>query len=335
MNFHFKPQYDFEMLSFLNILTGDPFYTAPNMESYERFAPLLSGTSKGNMQMLVDGFGRTNLAFPFCLMYANMPQDQALSVLEAFQRRELVEPVVAALRGLPYIPSEVLSRFDELLGAAVAVMKDLESLGFHRYWHQEKKPALDARCAALAAFAEAHDFRELFSTLKPTLPASVNVYICTFHRPHGTKLTQTDDALILSDDYSDEHALTTLIHELFHPPYAQEAAEPALDLLAAKPWVMRAFDEQHPNCRYGQMAYFLEENIVEALGVYVAHEIGVEKRPYAYFRQHDYGSHVVSPYFYRYLLEHPKARDTSFEAYLLAFACALDASGPASYEDLA
>ena len=67
------------------------------------------------------------------------------------------------------------------------------------------------------------------------------------------------------------------------------------------------------------MSGFIEENIVEALGIYIAIKIGADIDPKKYFIEHDNGSHVISPYFYDFLCENEKDTSQSFEDYFTSF----------------
>ncbi|MCL2344198.1 MAG: hypothetical protein FWC62_09970 [Firmicutes bacterium] len=148
------------------------------------------------------------------------------------------------------------------------------------------------------------------------------VFLCSFAAPHGIKLCGNN--LISDISYPDDTILSNVTHELFHPPYDLNAVRESVLALAEKPWVAEAFANQNPNSGYVSMEGFIEENIVEALGVYVVVQLGVKMDPFAYFKVHDGGSHVLSPYFYRYLCEHQKDSAEPFEAYFNRFAASLE-----------
>jgi len=85
------------------------------------------------------------------------------------------------------------------------------------------------------------------------------------------------------------------------------------------PWVKEAFDKQDPNSGYNTIEGFIEENIVEALGIYIAVKLGAGIEPFEYLTKHDGGSHVISPYFYRYLCDNAKDVSQSIEDYFIGF----------------
>ena len=318
MSFSFKSNYNFEILSFLNVLTSDAFYLKYNGEAYNKFFPLLSQNSKDNISLMVQKMHQTNIAFMFNIILAAMRDYVDKDVCTAFQLNHELDYILEELKKHPYIPVDVLNEANTLFTMATAIMNDLENLGFREYWLKEMEPSLKSRCRELQDFVDSYDFEDMFKSIKPVLPDHINVYVCTFHRPHSTKINLNGD-VILSDFYTNETALMILIHELFHPPYVIGEVSESLRELSEKAWIIEAFENQNENCKYSQMEYFLEENIVESLGIYIAYKLGIEMEPYKYFKNHDYGSHVISPFFFKYLLENPKQPTQSFSEYLSDF----------------
>ena len=324
MRLNFQSSYNFEILSFLNILTSDDFYVHYNKDSYDKFYPLLSSSAKEKINLLVTGMQRTNIAFLFNVLLANIPGHDNNSVADSYAKNDIVDEIVSYMKQLPYIPSDVFLSIEVFLNACVGIVSELETLGFNEYWRLQIKPSVELKCKEYQEFIGAYDFGNLFTQYKPLPSDEMQIYICRFHRPHGTKLSLSGNAMILSDNFSKESLLMLVTHEMFHSPYDSMKASESLKILSGKPWVMEAFNNQNENCRYAQMDYFIEENIVEALGVYIAYSLGIEKKPYEYFKEHDYGSHVISPMFFRYMLEHPKSHEEEFEKYLYDFSCELE-----------
>ncbi len=93
-----------------------------------------------------------------------------------------------------------------------------------------------------------------------------------------------------------------------------------MDSLAEKEWLIAAFEAQKSTSGYDTMESFVVENIVEALGIYMVVQLGVEVDPDEYFKKHDESSHVFSPYFFKYLNENEKDKNEPFEDYFKRFA---------------
>jgi hypothetical protein len=324
MIFDIKSSYNFEILSFFNVLTQDEYYVRLNREAYDKFFPLLSEQNKEMLSSMVSILHRTNIAFSLNLLLAQISGYEENSIAESFSKKEEITVIVEQLKQMPYIPVEYLEQIDSILDISIEIINDLERNGFAEYWQQEIKPSIDLLCKENQELLEQNVFTNIFLQYKPSLPKKINIYICAFHRPHGTKLTLNGDAMILSDEYSSQNrTLMVIAHEMFHPPYDYQKARQSLEKLSTLPFVIDAFNNQNENVKYAQMDYFFEENIVEALGIYVVYMLGIEQDPHTYFKNHDYGSHVISPLFFDYLLETHKKRDETFEQYLYNFVCTL------------
>jgi hypothetical protein len=248
MIFDIKSSYNFEMLSFFNVLTSDEYYVRLNREAYDKFFPLLSEQSKEMVSSMVSILHRTNIAFPLNLLLAQISGYEENSIAESFSKKD-----------------------------------EIAVNGFAQYWQQEIKPLIDLLCEENQELLEQNVFTDIFLQYKPSLPKKITIYICVFHRPHGTKLTLNGDAMILSDEYSSQNrTLMVIAHEMFHPPYDYQKAQQSLEKLSSLSFVIDAFNKNH-----------------------------------------DYGSHVISPLFFDYLLENPKKHDETFEQYLYNFVCTL------------
>jgi hypothetical protein len=63
------------------------------------------------------------------------------------------------------------------------------------------------------------------------------------------------------------------------------------------------------------MEGFIEENIVEAMAIFICHKLGLEKEPFAYFAKHDGGTHMLSVVLFEYFSRYPKSSNQTFEEY--------------------
>jgi|GEM_PF-576750 len=322
VEFDIKSNYNFEVLSFFNVLTSDDYYVQQNKKAYDKFYPLLSAESRNNIAAMVEILHRTNIAFPLNLLLAQISDYENNSVTQSFAKKAEINAIVAQVRHTNYVPLSYLDHIDTVLVMSGEIINDLEANGFKEYWQKEVKPSVDSICAENQKLVRENEFINIFLNYKPSLPDKINIFVSRFQRPHGTKLSLTGDAMILSDNFGNR-TLMVIAHEMFHPPYDYQKVQETLKKLSVLPFVIDAFNNQKDNVRYSQMDYFLEENIVETLGYYVAYKLGIEKDPEKYFKEHDYGSHVLSSLFFDYMLKHPKDKDEPFEKYLYDFTSTL------------
>ena len=178
-------------------------------------------------------------------------------------------------------------------------------------------PLIKSKVTELNRYLSNYDLGELISSFVEFKDEVCTVYLCSFARPHGIKLCGPN---FISDySYKNESTISIAAHEMFHPPYNYENVKDFVNILAKNKLIVKAFKNQNPNSGYYTLDDFIEENIVEALGVYVCYMLNIEKEPYEYLKKHDEGSHVLSPYFFNYLLNNPKSNDINFDEYFIEF----------------
>jgi len=66
------------------------------------------------------------------------------------------------------------------------------------------------------------------------------------------------------------------------------------------------------------MKGFIEENVVEAMAIFICHKIGLEDDPFGYFEKHDDGSHMLSVVLFDNFSKHPKSIEQTFEDHFRA-----------------
>ncbi|MCL2363999.1 MAG: hypothetical protein FWC71_04980 [Defluviitaleaceae bacterium] len=312
--------YNLDVLCLLNIFTADDFYTENHQEVFDAWYPRLSDEIKDKMRALVDEQGNAMLS-PTVTLF--------VSSLVDFNTRNLVEmlgsfnEMEASMNRTQYTFSkdafdEQFSRFKDIY---IPLIIELEENGFRAYWQERWLPKIQQKCVEIESRLTDFDMDEVLQPFGDIDNADCTIYLCAFTDPLGIKLCGNN--LITDIRYSLDIILSNATHELFHPPYKYEIVQDAVQTLFNKPWVKEAFDGQSPNSGYNTMKGFIEENIVEALGIYLAVKLGAAIEPYAYFKNHDGGSHVVSPHFYKYLCESEKLRTQSFEDYFIGFVASL------------
>jgi len=161
------------------------------------------------------------------------------------------------------------------------VVKELEAKGFREYWKAKRLPLIKRSQRELSNFV--HRFQpgeEIEFMLGPgQAPDSITLYLCTFASPHGIKLC---GRRYISDVmFSKETTLGIAIHEMFHPPYDAKSLEHELVKLEADPLLKQAFKTKNPQYGYPTMRGFIEENVVEAIALFICQKLGLEKNPLA------------------------------------------------------
>ena len=208
---------------------------------------------------------------------------------------------------------------------AIPLAKELEAAGFKDFWHSERLPLLQEKCAELdnyfAANSKIGQIGEMMECYKNIDKSDFTIYVCSFARPLGVKLCGSNMIYDFSYEKNDD-ALETLVHELLHPLVRHKAVQPYVKALGKKPWVREGYKNQKLGMTYRPMEMYLEENIVFALGYFIANQLGAGLNPkeeLAKRAKSDSTSQVIAPHFYEYLCENPKDPTQSFDDYFASF----------------
>jgi len=308
--------YNFDILCLINIMTADQYYIDFHKDIFEKYYPLISGKIKQNIHDFIKKQGYSMLSPALTLF---------ISSLSNFYDRNLIEmlnnntEIADSMNRTPFIfPDDEFSMYFSFFNCAIIpLIGELEAEGFKEYWMDTKLPKIINKCEDVDQYLKKYNVHSLVNQFKNIDDSDFTIYMCSFAKPHGIKLCGNN---IISDiSYSEKSILSNVTHEVFHPAFDFGRVKQSLQILADKPWVKDAFKKQNPNSGYHTMDGFIEEHIVEALGIYVMVKLNTDINPTEYFKNHDEGSHVISPYFYKFLLENKKEPSQSFEEYFDKF----------------
>lgn len=313
--------YNMDILSFLNVITSDDFYVNYYREDFEHFYPLLSNEVKAGLNALISSTGISNIAPFFTTIISSLDDNNNRDIKEMIFKYDEID---TNMQKSPYygLYSAYIKMLPSISGLIAQIIEELEANGYREYWEKNKLPLIDKRCKDIEKVLAKNDISEYIGKYKELVDEDIVIYICTFAHPHGTRLY--GNVILMDYVWSDNNIMNTVIHELFHPPYKYEEVSDLVGALAKKEFVVEAHKNQNPKLAYEQMDLFIEENIVEALAVYAVVMLGFEEEPYEYFKKHDEGSHVISPYFYNYLKENDIKENQTFKEYFENFVKYLD-----------
>jgi len=280
----FKSSYNLDVLSFLNVMTSDKYYVSKYQDEYNLFYPLLSEGIKASFKAFLDNAQRSNIAILFTA---------AVSLLENFNNRDLREVLTAQdeiemnliksqfppnlKEGIQYLPL--------FSGLIIQLIQELEDNGFKKFWQENRYPLICNRIKELRDLLGKNMLLfEHLERYKKLQSEEINVYICSYTYHHGTKIFR--DSLIVDYTCSDKFMINVIAHELSHPLYVWENVTDSIELLKEKEFITKAYNRQDPQNPYTPIEMFIEENIVEALGTYIAYLVGFEDEPYKYFKVH-------------------------------------------------
>jgi len=312
MNFLVTYSYNLDLLNFLNILTGEKFYLNRHEGTYELFGEQLSSRSKASLKEAVRINGSAMLGPILSLVISAVPNFENRSILSMLADPAFLE---SCLKQYQYYDKGIWSEKAPIFEMIIPVLQELEDIGFKEYWQQERLPAIKQMQRKLQIYAkEFHLDKEIKQMLgQGHAPESITVYLCSFAAPHGIKIC--GPKYISDISFSMETTLGIAVHEMFHPPYDARNLQNELEILGNDPLLQHAFKTKDPKYGYPTMTGFIEENVVEAMAIFICHKIGLEEDPLGYFKKHDEGSHMLSVVLFEAFSKHPKSIEQPFEDY--------------------
>lgn len=312
MNFHIHTSYNLDLLNFINILTGEKFYTDHHEGMFERFGKNLSSESKDKVKQAVQINNSAMLGPILSLVISAVPNFEKRSVIKMFEDPAGLERY---LMQYPYYDERLWAERENLFQTLIPVIQELEKNDFRKYWQEEKLPAIKKKQHQLHKYAnQFHLDVEIEGMLgNGQAPESITVYLCSFAAPHGIKIC--GPKYISDIAFSMETTLGIAVHEMFHPPYSARNLQTELERLGNDPLLQHSFNSKDPKYGYPSMTGFIEENVVEAMAIFICHKIGLEEDPLEYFEKHDEGSHRLSVVLFDAFSKHPKSIEQPFEDY--------------------
>lgn len=316
MKINCKVSYNLDIVCFLNALSSDYYYVSRHKEAYDYFYPLLSKNIKAKIKRLVKWNNSPMFAPTFTLLISTVPSFSDMNIYNLLEARSEIKEGISRT---PYNFTD--SEFDKIFGrfsdTVIPLIHELENNGFKDYWNTVKLPIIQNKIFELEPYFTQYNLEALIGEFKNFESDEMDVYICSFANPHGIKLC--GNTLLSDVSYNKETILANMTHEVFHPPYDYDKVKEYVDILAKEAFVIKAYHEQNSVSGYFDMAGFIEEHIVEAIGTYIVYTLGIEKEPYEYFKVHDGGTHVLSPLFFKYILDNKRNPEQSMNDFFISF----------------
>jgi len=312
MSFIVKDCYNLDLLNFLNVLTADKFYVNCHKRAFKKYYPQITDKTKQNIQEIVRIHGSTRLGPYLSLIISAVPGFDNINLIELLGNVDELEEYFSKFS---YYDSQEWMKKKSIFNLLIEVLKDIEQTDFREKWFQKKLPQINSKKLEIMQFANnfhLYDEVEAMLGVKKSNDDTI-LYLCSFARPHGIKICGSK---FISDiSYSKQLTLRIAIHELFHPPYNSKNIESELQCIAKDNLIDTSFKNQLPCFAYSEIFGFIEENVVEAMELFISKKIGLIHDELLYLKRHDNGSHVFSFILLKYFREYPKDISIPFEEY--------------------
>lgn len=312
MKFNVQYSYNLDLVNSINVLTGESLYLDWQKGIFELFGETLSEESKNKLKKAVEINERPMLGPLLSLIMSAIPNFERRSVVRMFSDVNFLRD---NFKHYSYYEEEDWERQASIIGLLLPVIQELETKGFHDYWKKERLPRIKKMQQQLRSFANSFNLGNEIETMLGTGQSfeSLTVYLCTFVAPHGVKIC--GQRYITDVAFSKETSIGISVHEMFHPPYNAKNIAAELQKLGADPLLKHSFEKTDPKFGYSTMEGFIEENVVEAMAIFICHKLNLEKEPLTYFAKHDGGTHMFSVVLFDYLSRYPKPSNQTFEEY--------------------
>jgi len=301
-----EPSFKYDVLCFLNSLTGDPFYLTYYRAEYEKFEPKLTPQARQALQSLktkLKDEAKTIISAQLCLYFSAI-EAETLDQLIAHTRDNstLKEKFSQTI----YWDEQGWQEFASVQNELIEIFSFLKQIDFEGYWRQEILPGLNERIAALKGELGQFDVvSEVVKKLGADLSShEITVYVLFYTKPHGIKITGT--RFITAPDWGTNIVLRTAGHEMMHPPFNLANSpdlQQAIEGLKQDPFLTKVFREHDPSFGYNTLEGLIDEDCVQALDQLIAEEIGIAAEPRQRWKRSDEGLHVFAVCLYSILKE--------------------------------
>ena len=291
-----RPSLKYDALCALNVLSGDPFYLKFYQADYDRLAPKLTPAEKAEfvaIKRIIKDRNKGIVSADLALILSVEPGDMLDDVLLALDRPNDIRQ---RLRATPYYTDANFAEFMQVRPHVIAAIRALKRIGFDDDWSQHVRPLILARLPHVQHDLARYNIVPLQEQAlgHPLADNRIEVDLLYYSKPHGIKITGT--RFLTNFEYPYEIVLHNAVHEMMHPPYNlnNPATFRAIELLKRDSFLVDKVKHHDPSLGYNDFEGFVEEDCVQALEQTITQYMGIHDDEQAYWRQQDYGMHVLA-----------------------------------------
>lgn len=286
----------YDALCFINVLTGDPFYTNYHKEDYLYFKGLMTEKEQAAVASLNDFRKQTrerlaNLLVGFS--HGLSLSDDLTGIRDAIRNPEQMKSMYLSY---PFNSEEQwLLYFEPIQDDVVVLLDFLIAHNFEEYWSKKHGREISHRV---------EEIKKLSVSFNP-IPFlekklgwqyhdnKIEVYVMAFANPTAFHFGYT--GFITDKAWSADNFYLVTLHELMHPSVNMnryDVAEAILEI-SRDPFVMKTYNERNTIFGYNNMFQYIEENIIQAMDRQFTPHFGVEKRSLQDWILKDEGMHKL------------------------------------------
>lgn len=300
------PSFTYDVLCFLNTLTGDEYYLQYYQDEYEKFKPQLTPAAEmalTNLKRKIKDENQGIISAFLCLYFSateNATLDDMIKTLENSENMK------NNLKLTPYYSEGSWQLYESVRDDLKTIFLYLQGIQFHDYWQENILPELRKKIAIIEKDLPKYNvIVEDEKVLGFALPSDkIVVYMLYYSQPHGIKITGT--RFLTDVAWPFEIVLRNAVHEMMHPPYDlanDEELRNTLNVLKEDDFLMDKILNHNPAYGYNSFEGFIEEDCVQALEQMVNEQLGIEKDAHQRWSDNDDGMHVFAVVLYNVMKE--------------------------------
>lgn len=301
-----QPSFKYDVLTFLNALTGDDYYLTYYQDEYKHFEPLLTAEAKAalaDLKRIIKDAGGGIISAKLTLYFSATDDETLDEMLATLEDSRLMQE---RLKATPYYSEGGWARYESVQPALKTIFQFLQEINFPVYWHETIRPRVLEKIETVEPQLPQYNvIREVESLLGyPLHSDTITVYMLYFSQPHGIRITGTRFLTDVAWPFA--IVLRNAVHEMMHPPYdlaGDEELRTTLSLLKEDAFLMDKVENHNPSFGYNSFEGFVQEDVVQAMDQVINERLGVAQDPHARWKQSDDGMHVLAVALYHVMKE--------------------------------
>jgi len=300
------PSFKYDVLCFLNSLTGDQYYLHYYQDEYDKFKPKFTPAVQkalANLKQKIKDENHSIISAFLCL-YFSATEDESLDDMTKTLKNS--ENMQSNLKMTPYYQEDGWQLYESVRDDLETIFLFLKDIRFHDYWKRNILAKVEHKITRIEK--DLHKYNVITEDEKHlgfALPSSkIDVYMLYYSQPHGIKITGTRFLTDVAWPFA--IVLRNAVHEMMHPPYDlanDEELRNTLDLLREDEFLMDKVVNHNPAFGYNSFEGFIEENCVQALEQMINEKLEIEKEAHQRWKESDDGMHVFAVALYNVMKE--------------------------------
>lgn len=299
-----EPEFKYDVLCFIGILVGDPFYLSYYQAEYDEFAPLLTEEVQqalAHVKEVIKGSGNI-VSATLCWIFSFADD----STLDALSHR--LDHMDMIWERMENIRSESVGENRSLIAQTHAdlhcIFQFLQDINFYHYWESRIQPQVFAHIREIEPKLPHYDIMPVVEAALGKSFAGQPVLINPLYyiKPHG--MAMTGKRVLSGIAYPFDVVMRIAIHELMHPPCdfsGDSELKAAISYLRNDLFFMDKVENHNPDFGYNSFEGLVEEDIVQALDQVISEKFSVAENAADRWRESDDGMHVLAVALYAHL----------------------------------